>query len=179
MQLLSPYCGPTIQPLCCEPGWGNGRRQIDEPTQPGPEQVVDRRLWLAVDLDHALPALALVIVIVRIRRPRRDRAQKQIIIAEEISPFEPQPVPLLIAGEPIPVREGNAPHHAGKVALIGRIEPAHGLDMALEDFLCQSARGGRAQQLDVDGVKCRRVDVRTRPITDPNPLTGEKVDQGL
>jgi hypothetical protein len=167
------------QPFCCEPGWGNGRRQIDEPTQPGPEQVVDRRLWLAVDLDHALPALALVIVIVRIRRPRRDRAEKQIIIAEEISPFEPQPVPLLTAGEPIPVREGDAPHHAGKIAPIGGTEPARDLDMTIEDFLGQPTGGGRAQQLDVDGVEFRHVDVRPRPIADPDPLTGQEVDQAL
>ena len=74
-------------------------------------------------------------MIVRIRRPRRDRAEKQIIIAEEISPFEPQPVPLLIAGEPITVSEGNAPRHAGDVALIGRIEPMCCFNMALEDIL--------------------------------------------
>src|SRR6516165_3667293 len=68
------------QPLCREPGRCNSRRQIEESGQPGPEKVVNRRGRLAVDLDHALPALALVIVIVGVRRTRRDRAQQQIVI---------------------------------------------------------------------------------------------------
>src|SRR5262249_44604173 len=116
------------QPLFRQPGGCDGRRQIDEAGEPRPEQGVNRRRRVAVDLDHAFPALAVMIMIVRVGCPGRDRAQQQIIIAKKFSPSESQPVALLIAREPTSVSKGDAPHHMGKVAVVGRIEPVRRLD---------------------------------------------------
>src|SRR5258708_1290453 len=73
--VLRPYdLHADGQTFSREPGRCHGRRQIDEAAQPSPEQVVDRRRRLTVDLDHALPAFTLVFVIVRVGSSRCDRA---------------------------------------------------------------------------------------------------------
>src|SRR5207245_6780982 len=92
---------------------------------------------------------------------------------------QPQAMPLLIGGEPSTVGERVGPHHAGKIALVARIEPTRYLDLAIEDLVCQPPRGRGPQQLYVNRVEMRSVDVRAGPVIDPGTFAGEEIGHAL
>lgn len=120
-----------------------------------PEQAVGVRLILAVDLQHAIPTLALLVV----KKGGRcgDRCDEQVHRLEVVLPLRPQYGALLVKLDPVAVRERAAAPHAlahrveRRVALVGQILRA-GKSRAVEPSAC-----GRSQQVRIHAVRLRAV----------------------
>src|SRR6516165_1396797 len=96
------------------------RRQIHKARITCPEELIGRCDRIAVDRDLALPALALLVV--RPSGGSRSRAEQNVPVRKKCRKGAPQPMPLIVELQPIPVRQLVAAHRQIEIGLLSSVD---------------------------------------------------------